>query len=593
MSSALLSRIGLGGPQLISSVGRTPSLNRHACPFLRAAQSLSSPAIPALMTQFKNLCPFLRTEAAKLEQNDGGEAGSITEAQAAALMAQCPMMQATSSAAPSCATLDNPLAEVERRGTAFLNRDLCDQAQCCRQLQKTLAQGLDAEKKAALAQQQSVVVTPDAVVMPPPVVRVPSPVRANGEEVLEQKLEQLKKEGRYRVFFDIERQAGNYPRALNHDKSLDAPDEVVTFCSNDYLSMGQHPVVVNAMRDVLDKNGAGAGGTRNISGTTPFHTRLEDELADLHSKEKALVFTSCFVANDSSISTLAKMLPNCQIFSDADNHSSLIEGVRHSGCAKHIFRHNDVEHLEELMAACDPSHPKLIVFESVYSMDGDIAPIKEICDVADKYSALTFLDEVHAVGLYGETGAGIAEQRGLEHRISLISGTLAKGYGVFGGYIAGSALFIDAVRSFAPGFIFTSSLPPAVAAGAAASIRYLKESQTEREQHQQRSTQLKDLLRKAGLPYMHAESHIVPVMVRDAELCKQASDILLNKHKVYVQPINFPTVPRGTERLRFTPGPMHTYEMLENLVNALDDVWDTLGLERVDPSAPPLTSAWK
>lgn len=580
MASALLSRIGLGGPQLISSVGRTPSLSRHQCPFLRAAQSLSAPAIPALMTQFKNLCPFLRTEAAKLEHH-GGETGSITEAQAAVLMAQCPMMQQAHQAAPG-STVDNPLAEVERRGTAFANRDLCDQAQCCRQLQTTLAHSLGVEKKAAAA----VEVEDRARV-------VDGPPRAVGEEVLEQKLEQLKKEGRYRVFFDIERQAGNYPRALNHDKSLSAPDEVVTFCSNDYLSMGQHPVVVNAMRDVLDKNGAGAGGTRNISGTTPFHTRLEDELADLHSKQKALVFTSCFVANDSSISTLAKMLPNCQIFSDADNHSSLIEGVRHSGCAKHIFRHNDVVHLEELMAACDPSFPKLIVFESVYSMDGDIAPIKEICDVADKYNALTFLDEVHAVGLYGHTGAGVAQQRNLEHRISLISGTLAKGYGVFGGYIAGSALFIDAVRSFAPGFIFTSSLPPAVAAGAAASIRYLKESQTEREEHQTRSSQLKDLLRQAGLPYMHAESHIVPVMVRDAELCKRASDILLNKHKVYVQPINFTTVPRGTERLRFTPGPMHSYEMLESLVAALDDVWDTLGLERVDPKAPPLTSAWK
>jgi len=332
------------------------------------------------------------------------------------------------------------------------------------------------------------------------------------------------------------------------------------------------------MKDVLDKSGAGAGGTRNISGTTPHHSKLELELASLHNKEKALVFTSCFVANDSSISTIAKMLPGCQIFSDADNHSSLIEGVRHSGCIKHIWRHNDVAHLEELLSNAPRGVPKLIVFESVYSMDGDIAPIKEICDVADKHGAITFLDEVHAVGLYGQSGGGVAQERNLDHRISLISGTLAKGFGVMGGYIAGSATMVDVVRSFAPGFIFTSSLPPCVVAGATASIRHLKQSQIERNNHQLRSSQLKALLLQARIPYIHAESHIVPVMVGNAELCKAASDLLLSKHKFYVQPINFPTVPRGTERLRVTPGPQHTEAMLAELVAALIDVWNVLGL---------------
>jgi 5-aminolevulinate synthase len=379
------------------------------------------------------------------------------------------------------------------------------------------------------------------------------------------------------VFFDIEREAGKFPKALKHSKDR-TQEEVIAFCSNDYLCMGQHPKVITAMKDVLDKSGAGAGGTRNISGTTPHHSQLETELASLHSKEKALVFTSCFVANDSSISTIAKMLPGCQIFSDADNHSSLIEGVRHSGCVKHIWRHNDVAHLEELLSKAPAGVPKMIIFESVYSMDGDIAPIKEICDVADKYGAITFLDEVHAVGLYGSSGGGVAQERNLDHRISLISGTLAKGFGVMGGYIAGSATMVDVVRSFAPGFIFTSSLPPCVVAGATASIRHLKQSQVERNNHQLRANQLKTLLFQAHIPYIHAESHIVPVMVGNAELCKAASDLLLSKHKFYVQPINYPTVPRGTERLRITPGPQHTEVMLHELVAALVDVWNVLGL---------------
>lgn len=538
MQTSLMSRLGLGGPVLMSSVGRQTmtNLNQHRCPFLRAAQSLSTPAIPALVQQFKNYCPFLKTQAAgitTMAASPQAEAAAACTEPARSFSAQPQMMRQQSEVEGQAATREAP--------------------------------------QAAKAPKISLVPRAEGEALATP---------ENSEAILAEKIGQLKKEGRYRVFFDIERQRGSYPKALRHSAELVNPDEVISFCSNDYLSMGQHPEVLGAMKQVLDDCGAGAGGTRNISGTTPHHSRLETEIASLHSKESSLVFTSCFVANDSSISTLAKMLPNCQIFSDADNHASLIEGVRHSGCQKHIFRHNDVGHLEELMAKCDPNAPKLIIFESVYSMDGDIAPIKEICDVADKYNALTFCDEVHAVGLYGDSGGGVAQQRGIDHRLTLISGTLAKGYGVFGGYIAGSALMIDAVRSFAPGFIFTSSLPPAVAAGACASIKYLKRSKQERVEHQERSQQLKDLLAAAELPYMHSESHIVPVMVRDPELCKAASDLLLNKHKIYVQPINFPTVPRGTERLRFTPGPRHTVEMLEHLVQSLDSVFEELGIDK-------------
>lgn len=490
------------------------------CPFLLAARAITGPAIPALVQTFKSMCPFL-----------GALAHSDKDSRS--FSAQ-PRLQESE-------TFSSPKASVF----------------------ETLSEKAPSEKGPSRAAAAALL--------------------AQTDTMLAEKLMQIKKEGRYRVFFDIEREAGKYPHALRHSET--ATDEVVTFCSNDYLCMGQNPVVTGAMKDVLDKNGAGAGGTRNISGTTPYHSALERELASLHQKDRSLVFTSCFVANDSAISTLGKLLPGCEIFSDADNHSSLIEGVRHSGCPKHIWRHNDVAHLEELLAKAPKKCPKLIVFESVYSMDGDIAPIKEICDVADKYGALTFLDEVHAVGMYGATGAGVAEQRGLANRLSIISGTLAKAYGVMGGYIAGSELLIDSVRSFAPGFIFTSSLPPCVAAGATASIRHLKQSSVERMMHQERAAQLKTLLKRAGIPYMHSESHIVPVMIGNADLCKKASDLLLNKHKIYVQPINFPTVPRGTERLRFTPGPMHTEEMLSGAVAALQDVWQTLGLALTSPSS--------
>lgn len=402
------------------------------------------------------------------------------------------------------------------------------------------------------------------------------------ENVISERMTRLQSEGRYRVFFDIERQAGAFPKAINHStirqNEKHIPDEVTVWCNNDYLGMGQHPVVTGAMTEAIMRCGAGAGGTRNISGTTHYHSQLERELADLHDKEASLVFTSGYVANDATLSTLCNILPNCQIFSDQLNHASLIEGIKHSKADKHIFRHNDLEHLESLLQQHDQDTPKVIVFESVYSMDGDIAPIEEICDLADKYGALTYIDEVHAVGLYGHKGGGICQERGIEHRLSLISGTLAKAFGVFGGYVAGSSLIIDAVRSFAPGFIFTSSLPPTVAAGAIASVSHLKNSSVERQMHQERSHKMKHMMSEAGLPVMMSESHIVPIMVGDPHKCKMASDLLLNKHKIYVQPINYPTVPRGTERLRFTPTPLHDDSTFDHLKESLLSVWKELDL---------------
>ena len=397
------------------------------------------------------------------------------------------------------------------------------------------------------------------------------------DSIFKAAIERLHEEGRYRVFIDILRNKGNFPNALCFGGN--GPKPITVWCSNDYLSMGQHPAVIEAMDVALHEVGAGSGGTRNISGNTHYHVELEAELADLHGKEAGLIFTSGYISNEAALSTLGKLLPGCIIFSDALNHASMIAGIKNSGCEKRVFRHNDLEHLEELLAAADPDVPKLVAFESVYSMDADIAPIAEICDLADKYGALTYLDEVHAVGMYGARGGGISERDGVADRLTIIEGTLGKAFGVMGGYITARKTIVDCIRSYAPGFIFTTSLSPVLVAGALASVRHLKANSTERDMQQQSAAMLKAKFKAAGLPAMPSVTHIVPLLVGCPVKAKRISDILLAEYGLYVQPINFPTVPRGTERLRFTPGPHHTAEMMDELTSALVEIWDRLELK--------------
>ena len=397
------------------------------------------------------------------------------------------------------------------------------------------------------------------------------------QRIFAEAIERLHAEGRYRVFIDILRNKGSFPNARCFH-GHNGPKPITVWCSNDYLAMGQHPKVIEAMEEALHDVGAGSGGTRNISGNSHYHIQLEAELADLHGKEAALLFTSGYISNEATLSTVAKLLPGCIIYSDALNHASMIAGIRNSGCEKKVFRHNDLEHLEELLAESPADTPKLIAFESVYSMDGDIAPISAICDLADKYRALTYLDEVHAVGMYGARGGGISERDDVAHRISIIEGTLGKAFGVMGGYIAADRNIVDVVRSYAPGFIFTTSLAPVLVAGALASVRHLKQSAVERDSQQQAAAQMKAIFTEARLPVMPSTTHIVPLLVGDPVRTKRISDILLAEYGMYVQPINYPTVPRGTERLRFTPGPAHDEKMMRDLAGALVEIWDRLEL---------------
>ncbi len=402
----------------------------------------------------------------------------------------------------------------------------------------------------------------------------------NYENYFKNIIDKIKGEGRYRVFIDILRNVQNFPKATRYNSNTIENEEVIVWCSNDYLGMGQNTKVIAAMKKALDTCGAGSGGTRNISGTTHYHVLLEKELAELHNKESALLFTSGYISNEATLSTLASTLPNCYVFSDELNHSSMIQGIRSSGAKKVIFKHNDIDDLKKKISEIDKSSPKIVAFESVYSMDGDIAPIEQITEISKKYNALTYLDEVHAVGMYGDQGGGISQELGISEEIDIIEGTLAKAYGVMGGYITGNKYLVDTVRSFASGFIFTTSIPPSIVAGAIESVQHLKKNGNERLKHKQVVQKLKNKLKDIKIPVINNNSHIVPILVGDPELCKKASDLLLTEYKIYVQPINYPTVPRGTERLRVTPTPLHNSEMIDYFVDSIEKVWSNLNLKR-------------
>lgn len=477
---------------------------------------------------------------------------------ALAISDSCPYLRSMASAAPAAR---GPKARRARGDPLQQFMEGCPFAKVL--VEEGLVEGLAPARPSARAQ----------------VARPPAAARHDYGAIFGACVEDVRQEGRYRTFANLERRRGSFPLATpcGETEAQAEAGEVVMWCSNDYLGMGQHPAVLAAMQEALGRCGAGSGGTRNIAGTSRYHVELEREVALLHEKERALLFSSCYVANSTTLETLGKLLPDCVVYSDAKNHASLIEGIRHSRLEKRIFRHNDVGHLRELLQREEGSRPRLIVFESVYSMDGTVAPIKEICDLAEEFNALTFIDEVHSVGLYGATGAGVAEMLGQQHRLDIISGTFGKAFGVFGGYVAGKDELMDALRCSATGFIFTTSLPPVVAAGCLASVRHLKQASGLRVRHHEQAERLRQKLAAAGLPVMACESHIVPVHVGDAQLCKAASDILLLEHGLYLQPINFPTVPRGSERFRITPSPNHTEAMMDQLVAALAAVFHRIG----------------